>query len=71
VTGTWYERYSESERIGHTIKRPPDLEALIDTRLSSGGYPDVEDVLRRALEALPCAAIPGPASQSVPFVSGR
>jgi Arc/MetJ-type ribon-helix-helix transcriptional regulator len=30
---------------------PPDLEMLINKRLSSGGYSDAEDVLRRALEA--------------------
>ena len=30
---------------------PPDLETLINKRLSSGGYMDAEDVLRRALEA--------------------
>jgi antitoxin ParD1/3/4 len=30
---------------------PPDLETLINKRLSSGGYHSVEDVLRRALEA--------------------
>jgi len=30
---------------------PPDLEILINKRLSSGGYTSVEDVLRRALEA--------------------
>jgi Arc/MetJ-type ribon-helix-helix transcriptional regulator len=30
---------------------PPDLETLIRKRLSSGGYADAEDVLRRALEA--------------------
>ena len=30
---------------------PPDLEALIKKRLSSGGYTNAEDVLRRALEA--------------------
>ena len=30
---------------------PPDLETLIKKRLSSGGYTDAEDVLRRALEA--------------------
>ena len=29
---------------------PPDLETLIKKRLSSGGYKDAEDVLRRALE---------------------
>lgn len=31
---------------------PPDLESLINKRLSSGGYTNAEDVLRRALEAL-------------------
>jgi Arc/MetJ-type ribon-helix-helix transcriptional regulator len=30
---------------------PPDLETLINKRLSTGGYASVEDVLRRALEA--------------------
>ena len=30
---------------------PPDLEMLINKRLSTGGYASVEDVLRRALEA--------------------
>jgi Arc/MetJ-type ribon-helix-helix transcriptional regulator len=30
---------------------PPDLETLINKRLASGGYANVEDVLRRALEA--------------------
>jgi Arc/MetJ-type ribon-helix-helix transcriptional regulator len=30
---------------------PPDLETLINRRLSSGGYTSVEDVLRCALEA--------------------
>jgi Arc/MetJ-type ribon-helix-helix transcriptional regulator len=30
---------------------PPDLESLINKRLSSGGYASAEDVLRRALEA--------------------
>jgi Arc/MetJ-type ribon-helix-helix transcriptional regulator len=30
---------------------PPDLETLINKRLSSGGYASAEDVLRRALEA--------------------
>ncbi len=29
---------------------PPDLEMLINKRLSSGAYADAEDVLRRALE---------------------
>jgi Arc/MetJ-type ribon-helix-helix transcriptional regulator len=30
---------------------PPDLETLINKRLSSGGYASAEDVVRRALEA--------------------
>jgi antitoxin ParD1/3/4 len=30
---------------------PPDLETLINKRLSSGGYASAEEVLRRALEA--------------------
>jgi Arc/MetJ-type ribon-helix-helix transcriptional regulator len=30
---------------------PPDLQTLINKRLSSGGYSSVEGVLRRALEA--------------------
>lgn len=33
------------------LNLPPDLEKLINKRLSSGGYASVEDVLRRALEA--------------------
>ena len=33
------------------LKVPPDLETLINRRLSSGGYASAEDVLRRALEA--------------------
>jgi Arc/MetJ-type ribon-helix-helix transcriptional regulator len=30
---------------------PPDLESLINKRLSSGDFADAEDVLRRALQA--------------------
>jgi antitoxin ParD1/3/4 len=30
---------------------PPDLESLINKRLSSGNYTDAEDVVRRALES--------------------
>ncbi len=30
---------------------PPDIEMLINKRLSTGSYASVEDVLRRALEA--------------------
>src|SRR5580692_10555707 len=33
------------------LEIPPDLETLINKRLSSGGYTSIEDVLRRALEA--------------------
>ena len=33
------------------LKLPPDLETLIQKRLSSGAYANAEDVLRRALEA--------------------
>src|ERR1035438_498649 len=43
---------------------PPDLETLINRRLSSGGYPSGEDVLRHALEAQDAAAgAGGPAGQ--------
>jgi antitoxin ParD1/3/4 len=33
------------------LNLPPDLETLINKRLSSGAYTNAEDVLRRALEA--------------------
>ena len=33
------------------LNLPPDLETLINKRLSANGYDSVEDVLRRALEA--------------------
>jgi Arc/MetJ-type ribon-helix-helix transcriptional regulator len=33
------------------LNLPPDLETLINKRLSSGGYTGPEDVLRRALQA--------------------
>jgi antitoxin ParD1/3/4 len=33
------------------LNLPPDLETLINKRLSSGAYANAEDVLRRALEA--------------------
>ena len=36
---------------GMQLNVPPDLETLINKRLSSGEYGTVEDVLRRALEA--------------------
>jgi antitoxin ParD1/3/4 len=34
------------------VNLPPDLETIVNRRLSSGGYASVEDVFRRALEAL-------------------
>jgi putative addiction module CopG family antidote len=34
------------------LNLPPDLESLINKRLSTGGYTNAEEVLRRALEAL-------------------
>jgi antitoxin ParD1/3/4 len=45
--------YDESENgePAMQLNLPPDLEMLINKRLSSGGYESVEDVLRRALEA--------------------
>lgn len=33
------------------LNLPPDIEILINKRLSSGGYTNAEDVLRRALQA--------------------
>lgn len=33
------------------LEVPPDLEKLIEKRISTGAYSSVEDVLRRALEA--------------------
>ena len=33
------------------VNLPPDLETLVNKRLSSGGYTSVEEVFRRALEA--------------------
>lgn len=33
------------------VDLPPDLESLVNKRLSSGGYSNVEEVFRRALEA--------------------
>ena len=38
-------------QIATQLNVPPDLETLINKRLSSGAYSDAEDVLRRALEA--------------------
>ena len=42
---------SESGEFAIQLNVPPDLRTLINKRLSSGGYGNVEDVLRRALEA--------------------
>jgi len=42
---------SESGEPDMQLTVPHDLEALINKRLSSGGYANAEDVLRRALEA--------------------
>jgi Arc/MetJ-type ribon-helix-helix transcriptional regulator len=33
------------------LNLPPDIETLINKRLSTGAYTNAEDVLRRALEA--------------------
>jgi Arc/MetJ-type ribon-helix-helix transcriptional regulator len=33
------------------VNLPPDLESLVNKRLSSGGYSSVEDVFHHALEA--------------------
>src|ERR1700689_3637673 len=41
----------KAENSSMQLNVPPDLETLINKRLSSGGYAGVEDVLRRALEA--------------------
>lgn len=35
----------------NATEAPPDLETLINKRLSSGAYSNAEDVLHRALEA--------------------
>ena len=40
-----------SRRTAMQLNVPPDLEMLINKRLSRGGYSDAEDVLRCALEA--------------------
>jgi hypothetical protein len=44
-------RRPAQRRTAMQLNVPPDLETLIKKRLSSGGYTDAEDVLRRALEA--------------------
>ena len=42
---------AENGELAMQLNVPPDLETLINKRLSSGGYKGIEDVLRRALEA--------------------
>jgi Arc/MetJ-type ribon-helix-helix transcriptional regulator len=42
---------SENREPAMQLNLPPDLETLIQKRLSSGAYTNAEDVLRRALEA--------------------
>jgi Arc/MetJ-type ribon-helix-helix transcriptional regulator len=42
---------SDSGEPAMHVNLPPDLETLVNKRLSSGGYTSVEDVFRRALEA--------------------
>ena len=37
--------------IAMQVNLPPDLETLINKRLSTGAYTNAEEVLRRALEA--------------------
>jgi Arc/MetJ-type ribon-helix-helix transcriptional regulator len=45
------ENESENGELAMQLTVPNDLEMLIKKRLSSGGYANAEDVLRRALEA--------------------
>jgi Arc/MetJ-type ribon-helix-helix transcriptional regulator len=42
---------SENGEPAMQLTVPPDIETLINRRLSSGDYANAEDVLRRALEA--------------------
>src|ERR1019366_6046516 len=42
---------SENGGLAMQVNLPPDLETLVNKRLSSDGYTSVEDVFRRALEA--------------------
>jgi Arc/MetJ-type ribon-helix-helix transcriptional regulator len=45
------KREKREGRTAMQVNLPPDLETLVNKRLSSGGYASVEDVFRRALEA--------------------
>jgi Arc/MetJ-type ribon-helix-helix transcriptional regulator len=49
TTGESYDE-SENREPAMQLNVPPDLEALINKRLSSGCYTSAEDVLHRALE---------------------
>jgi len=39
---------------------PPDVEALVQKRLASGAFANVEDVIRRALEQVAAGRVYGP-----------
>jgi Arc/MetJ-type ribon-helix-helix transcriptional regulator len=39
-------------KIRHAGDVPPDVEALVQKRLATGAFANVEDVIRRALETL-------------------
>src|ERR1039457_2106366 len=45
------KREKHEGRTAMQVNLPPDLETLVNKRLSGGGYASVEDVFRRALEA--------------------
>lgn len=49
----------------HIEIRQPELEALIQQRLDTGRYDDVEDVLIEALKSTPTAAEQPPAKQNL------
>jgi Arc/MetJ-type ribon-helix-helix transcriptional regulator len=42
----------EAGEYKHAGRCPPDLEALAQRRLATGAFPNVEEVIRRALETL-------------------
>jgi Arc/MetJ-type ribon-helix-helix transcriptional regulator len=43
--------HDKNGELAMQLNVPPDIETLINKRLSSGGYTSPEDVVRRALEA--------------------
>jgi Arc/MetJ-type ribon-helix-helix transcriptional regulator len=51
LTGCNIKDRTESGEPAMQLTVPPDIETLINKRLSSGAYASAEDVLRRALEA--------------------